>query len=75
MREIPIKAIADPEIGSGENEKLRTLTMNFDGDRTIEITYDFRNWEADEFDKDMYANVISKKIMEIWDATPEGSDA
>lgn len=73
MREVPVKAIANPDVADGK--ALRTLTMNFDGGRTIEVTYDFQNWEADEFDKDMYANVISKKIMEIWDAEPEGSDA
>ena len=73
MREVPVKAIANPDVAEGK--ALRTLIMNFDGDRTIEITYAFTNWEGDEFDKDMYANVISKKIMEIWDATPEGSDA
>jgi len=73
MREIPVKAIANPDVADGS--ALRTLTMNFDGDRSITVTYDFVNWEGDDFDKDMYANVISKKIMEIWDATPEGSDA
>lgn len=73
MREIPVQAIANPDIA--DDKALRTLRMNFDGDRAIEITYDFINWDADEFDKDMYANVISKKIMEIWNATPEGSDA
>lgn len=73
MREVPVKAVANPEIADGK--ALRTLTMNFDGDRTIEVTYSFSNWDGDEFDMDMYANVISKKIMEIWDAAPEGSDA
>jgi hypothetical protein len=73
MREIPVEAFANPDIADGK--ELRTLSMKFDGDREIEITYKFVNWEGDEFDKDMYANVISKKIMEIWNATPEGSDA
>ena len=73
MREIPVKAIANPEVADGK--ALRTLIMDFDGDRSITVAYEFTNWDGDEFDKDMYANVISKKIMEIWDATPEGSDA
>jgi hypothetical protein len=72
MREIPIEAIVDPEVADGK--ALRTLILNFDGDRRIQVTYEFTNWDADEFDKDMYANAISEKIMEIWEVIPEGSD-
>jgi hypothetical protein len=73
MREIPVSAVADPDVASGK--ALRTMVMNFDGDRSIKVMYQFNNWEGDEFDKDMFASVISNKIMEIWNTKSEGSDA